>query len=144
MSVLTADGCSTAARWARPASTAMAAPRSTEGYPRCRLDLGSPLSPKFGALNLAARCLGQCPNEVDPSRVCVRGVLLLHPRLQFAHQVGIADDPVLEDDERFDHLAADTVRDRYDRALVNRGVSHQDRLDVEGADSVAGHDDDVV
>ena len=81
---------------------------------------------------------------MDAARVRMRSVMSFHPRLQFADQLICAAHSVGEYDVRFDDLAAHRVRCCDDGAFDHIGMLEQRRLDVEGADAVARHDDDVV
>ena len=95
------------------------------------------------ALDLATGRLGQLVDEVHVSGVGVRGVPGADVFLQLGGQLIAAVAPTRHD-ERLHDLAAHLVRDADDRALGHGRVRGQNRLDVERADPVAGHEDDVV
>jgi hypothetical protein len=93
------------------------------------------------ALDLAALGLRQGRDKVDGARIGVGAVAVAHEPLQVGDLRGR---PVPEYHVRLDDLAADLVGGGDHRALGDRGVGGEDRLDVEWADPVTGHDDDIV
>ena len=74
----------------------------------------------------------------------MRGEAGLDQLLQLGLQRVVAAHAVGEHDERLEYLAAQVVGPADNRDVDDRRVGDQDALDVERADAIPGHDDDVV
>src|SRR5215211_4834722 len=105
----------------------------------CRLALT-----ELDATDLAARRLGKLGDELDLSRILVRGGLGLAEVLYLARELIRRFVVLAENDVRLDDATAVLVRRWDHRALNDRLVLYEDTLDLEGTDAVAGGEDHVV
>src|SRR5579884_3656896 len=99
---------------------------------------------QFYSTDLAGDRLGQTVHKLDLAWILVGGGDALHMLLQFACQLGRGGVAGSQDDEGFDDLATHLVGAGNDSGLGDRGMFFERAFDLEGANAVAGADDDIV
>src|SRR5215216_4309614 len=101
-------------------------------------------TPQLGTADLAGGGERKLVDELDMPRIEVSGQALLDERADPFLEFRSGRVRLRELDERLDGFSADRIGDADGRCHGHGRVAHQARLDLGGADAVAGGVDDVV